>query len=94
MRMFNSPKTLSITAPESVSIGKLLPRFSAQRVLHLLDFLPWHGEAVTEGEIDTLPRFMASCRVRVSPSVTGLFYTVKRTFCRLKQAVKGRIKFQ
>ena len=33
-------KTLSITALENVSIGKLLLRFSAQKVLHLLDFLP------------------------------------------------------
>ena len=49
MRMCNLSKALSITALENVSIGKLLLRFSAQKVLHLLDFLPCHGTAVTEG---------------------------------------------
>ena len=48
MRMCNLSKTLSITAPENVSVGKRLPKFSLN-VLHLLDFLPWHGEAMTEG---------------------------------------------
>ena len=39
MRMFSSSKTSSITVPERVSIGKLLPKFSL-KVLHLIDFLP------------------------------------------------------
>ena len=37
-------KTSSITAPESVLIGKL-PLKSSSNVLHLLDFLPWRDSA-------------------------------------------------
>ena len=40
---------LSIPAPENASAGSPQQSFFYQKVLHLLDNLPWHGEAVTGG---------------------------------------------
>ena len=67
MRMCNLSKTLSITALENVSIGKLLLRFSAQKVLHLLDFLPWHRERGDWGIDTCLTTPSAACSAATSP---------------------------
>ena len=47
---------LSIPALENASAGSPQQSFFYQKVLHLLDNLPWHGEAVTGGFFSRTPR--------------------------------------
>ncbi len=76
MLIFKKLKILSTIAPESVSVGKPLRKFFSKIVLHLLDFLPWHGLAVPEGlspaTMHSLPPSLArlSTLLPVNPSVS------------------------
>lgn len=70
-------KTLSITALENVSIGKLLLRFSTQKVLHLLDFLPCEVQELFPSPILHSPPIQNQLQVSQPPSVgrqTPLMY--------------------
>ena len=83
MRMFSSSKTSSITVPERVSIGKLLPKFSL-KVLHLIDFLPW-----PEG-----PEGEKSCRIFPALRETGTGLSPPVSFADIILVRGGRGLFQ